>query len=71
MSEISETVMTDTFGRIMRDAHEGKDSNYIIERDDGFIRHTSGDQYVLTFVEWNESEKKAMKDIKSKSTEYK
>ncbi len=56
--------MTDTFGRIMRDAVEGKDSSYIIERDDGFIRHSSGEAYVKTFEEWNESEKVAMKYIK-------
>jgi SAM-dependent methyltransferase len=55
--------MTDTFGKIMRDAVEGKDSSYIIERDDGFIRYTSGDPYIKPFDEWNESEKEAMKDI--------
>ncbi|MFW9795201.1 MAG: class I SAM-dependent methyltransferase [Candidatus Thorarchaeota archaeon] len=56
--------MTDTFGRIMCDAVEGKDSSYIIERDDGFVRHTSGDPYTYPFEKWNESEKEAMKDIK-------
>ncbi len=57
-------IMGDTFGKIMRDAVEGRDSSYIIERDDGFIRHTSGDPYVKAFEEWNDSEKKAMKYIK-------
>jgi len=55
--------MTDIFGRIMRDAVEGKDSKYIIERDDGFIRHTSGHQYTIPFEEWNDEEKEAIKDI--------
>jgi SAM-dependent methyltransferase len=56
--------MTDTFGRIMRDAVEGKDSTYIIERDDGFIRHTSGNSYIKAFEDWGWPEKEAMKDIK-------
>ncbi len=55
--------MNDTFGRIMRDTVEGKDSSYIIERDDGFIRTTSGDAYIKPFEEWNESERRAMKGI--------
>ena len=57
--------MTDTFGKIMRDTVEGRDSSYIIERDDGFSQHTSGDPYIYPFEKWNESEKEAMKDIKS------
>jgi SAM-dependent methyltransferase len=56
-------VMTDTFGRFMRDAIEGEDADYIIERDDGFIRHTSGRQYIAPYEEWNESEKLAAKEI--------
>lgn len=56
--------MPDTFGKIMRDAVEGRDSTYIIERDDGFVRHTSGDSYVKPFEEWGEPEREAMKNIK-------
>ena len=56
--------MTDSFGKIMRDAVEGKDSSYIIERDDGFIRNTSGDSYVSPFEEWVAPEQEAMKNIK-------
>ncbi|MGY5859932.1 MAG: methyltransferase domain-containing protein [Candidatus Thorarchaeota archaeon] len=52
--------MTDTFGRILRDALEGKDSSYIIERDDGFIRHTSGVPLTLPYKEWHEAEKEAI-----------
>ena len=52
--------MTDTFGRIMRDAFEGKDSSYIIERDDGFIRHTSGVPYTLPYEQWHDAEKEAI-----------
>jgi SAM-dependent methyltransferase len=64
VTETVELAMTDTFGRIMRDAVEGKDSTYIIERDDGFIRNTSGDAYVKPFEEWGWPEKEAMKYIK-------
>ncbi len=64
IDEASVFVMTDTFGRIMKDSLEGKDSSYIIERDDGFIRHTSGESYVKPYEEWNEIERKAMKYVK-------
>ncbi|MHA2303175.1 MAG: class I SAM-dependent methyltransferase [Candidatus Thorarchaeota archaeon] len=57
--------MTDTFGKIMRDAVEGKDSSYIIERDDGFVRNTSGDSFVSPFEEWGAPEQEAMKNIES------
>jgi SAM-dependent methyltransferase len=56
--------MTDTFGRIMRDAVEGKDCTYIIERDDGYIRSTSGIAYIKPFEAWGWPEKEAMKNIK-------
>ncbi|MFX1561077.1 MAG: class I SAM-dependent methyltransferase [Promethearchaeota archaeon] len=56
--------MTDTFGMIMRDAVEGRDSSYIIERDDGFIRHTSGDNYLKQFEEWPEAEQTAIQNIR-------
>lgn len=52
--------MTDTFGRIMRDALEGKDSSYIIERDDGFLRHTTGEPLVKPFEEWWAAERDAI-----------
>lgn len=55
--------MTDTFGRIMRDAIEGESADYIIERDDGFIRHTSGQNYIIPYEEWPESERLAAKEI--------
>ena len=61
---ILDLVMTDTFGRIMLAALEGKDASYIIERDDGFIRHTSGYNYIKPFEEWPEAEKQALSDIK-------
>jgi SAM-dependent methyltransferase len=57
------TNMTDSFGKIMRAAFEGRDSSYIIERNDGFIRHTSGDKYLSPFEEWPESEQKAIQGI--------
>jgi SAM-dependent methyltransferase len=63
VTDTSEIAMTDTFGRVMRDALEGKDVEYIIERDDGFIRNTSGHQYIRLFEEWDEAEKEAMMDI--------
>jgi len=56
--------MTDTFGRIMRDAVEGKECTYEVERDDGFLRHTSGYNYIKPFEEWGWPEKEAIKDIK-------
>ncbi|MFW9786074.1 MAG: class I SAM-dependent methyltransferase [Candidatus Thorarchaeota archaeon] len=56
--------MTDTFGRVMQAAVEGKDASYIIERDDGFIRHTSGYNYLKPYDEWPEAEKKALLEIK-------
>lgn len=57
--------MSDSFGKFMRDAIEGEDANYIIERDDGYIRHTSGRQYIAPYEEWHESEKLAAKEIES------
>jgi SAM-dependent methyltransferase len=56
--------MTDTFGKIMRDAVEGRDSTYIVERDDGFIRNASGNSYVKPFEEWGWPEKESMKNLK-------
>ena len=64
MTNVVVTTMKDTFGKIMRDAVEGKDSTYIIERDDGFIRNSSGDQYIKSHEDWIWPEKKAMKNIK-------
>ena len=52
--------MTDTFGMILRDALEGKDCSYIIERDDGFIRHTSGLPLIQPYEKWHEAEKEAI-----------
>jgi len=52
--------MPDIFGRIYRDALEGKDPNYIIERDDGFIRHTSIQPLLAPYDEWYPAEKEAI-----------
>lgn len=57
--------MTDTFGRVMKAALDGKDASYIIERDDGFIRHTSGYNYIKPFEEWPEAEQKSLMDVES------
>ncbi|MHA3964639.1 MAG: methyltransferase domain-containing protein [Candidatus Thorarchaeota archaeon SMTZ1-45] len=55
--------MVDTFGRFMKDAIEGEDADYFIERDDGFIRHTSGRHYIAPYEEWRDSEKLAALEI--------
>jgi len=52
--------MPDIFGRIYRDALEGNDPNYIIERDDGFIRHTSIEPLLAPYNEWYPAEKEAI-----------
>ena len=57
--------MTDTFGRVMQAALDGKDASYIIERDDGFIRHSSGYNYIVPYEEWPEVEQKALLNIES------
>ena len=54
--------MTDTFGRTMRDALEGKNAKYIIERDDGFIRHATAQPLIRPFEEWDEAEKDAIQN---------
>jgi SAM-dependent methyltransferase len=59
----SETTMTDIFGRVMRDALDGKDADYIIEREDGFIRNTTGRNYIKPYEEWDETEKEAILNI--------
>jgi SAM-dependent methyltransferase len=55
--------MTDTFGKVMQAAIKGKDASYIIERDDGFIRHTSGYNYIKQYEEWPEVEQEALLNI--------
>ncbi|MFX1579446.1 MAG: class I SAM-dependent methyltransferase [Promethearchaeota archaeon] len=57
--------MTDTFGKAILAAIEGRDASYIIERDDGFIRHTSGYNYIKPYEEWPEAEQKALINIES------
>ena len=57
--------MTDTFGKVMLAALEGRDASYIIERDDGFIRHTSGYNYIKPYDEWPKAEKEALLNIES------
>jgi SAM-dependent methyltransferase len=57
--------MADIFGKVMQAAFNGKDASYIIERDDGFIRHTSGYNYIVPYEEWPDAEKKALLDIES------
>ncbi|MBY8998621.1 MAG: class I SAM-dependent methyltransferase [Candidatus Thorarchaeota archaeon] len=55
--------MPDIFGKTMRDALEGKDADYILERDDGFIRNTTGRDYIKPFEEWIEGEREAILNI--------
>ena len=55
--------MTDTFGNIMRDAIEGKDADYIIERDDGYIQKTTGRNYIKPIEEWVKEEKEAILNV--------
>lgn len=55
--------MPDTFGRTMRDALEGKSADYIIERDDGFIRKTTARHLIKPYEEWDEVEKEAILNI--------
>jgi SAM-dependent methyltransferase len=55
--------MTDTFGKVMQAALDGKDASYIIERDDGFIRHTSGYNYIMQYEEWPEAEQRGLQNI--------
>ncbi|MFX1484234.1 MAG: methyltransferase domain-containing protein [Promethearchaeota archaeon] len=57
--------MTDTFGNIMRDAVQGRNSSYMIERDDGFIRHTSGKQYIAPLEDWPEEERLVAAEFES------
>lgn len=60
---ISEIAMPDIFGKTMRDALEGKDADYILERDDGFIRNTTGRNYIKPFEEWIKGEREAILNI--------
>lgn len=55
--------MTDTFGRIMFDALEGKEAKYSVERDDGFITTSTGHQYIVKFEDWAVEEKLAAEEI--------
>ncbi len=44
----------------MRAALEGKDCRYIIERDDGFLRHTSAKPLIAPYDDWWPDEKDAI-----------
>ena len=52
--------MPGTFGMVMRAALEGKDCSYFIERDDGFIRHTSAIPLVASYDDWWPAERDAI-----------
>ncbi|MHA1637488.1 MAG: class I SAM-dependent methyltransferase [Candidatus Thorarchaeota archaeon] len=56
--------MSDIFGKIMRDALRGVASDYVLERDDGYINSADGTQYVAPISEWWESEKLAILKFK-------
>ncbi len=59
--------MADIFGKIMRDAFEGRPSDHLVERDDGYISHTSsGKQYVAEFNDWHESERLGLAKVKGR-----
>ncbi|MHA1943083.1 MAG: methyltransferase domain-containing protein [Candidatus Thorarchaeota archaeon] len=47
----------------MQDALEGKDTDYIIERDDGYIQNTTGRNYTKSIEEWGEEEREAIANI--------
>jgi len=51
--------MADIFGKIMYDAWKGKNTDYDLERDDGYINSTNGMQYIAPFSEWWASEQLA------------
>jgi SAM-dependent methyltransferase len=44
--------MPDVFGKVMRDAARGIPGVHIVERDDGFERESSIEQYVWPFERW-------------------
>ncbi|MGY5875307.1 MAG: methyltransferase domain-containing protein [Candidatus Thorarchaeota archaeon] len=58
--------MNDVFGKIMRDAFEGKPSEHLVERDDGYGSESTGQQYVAEFDEWHESERLGIAKVKGK-----
>ncbi|MGY5852742.1 MAG: class I SAM-dependent methyltransferase [Candidatus Thorarchaeota archaeon] len=58
--------MADIFGKIMRDAFDGRPSDHVVERDDGFVSESSGQQYVAELEDWHESEKLGIAKAKGK-----
>ena len=44
--------MPDLFGEIMKDAAKGLPAEHRTERDDGYIKESSGVQYVADFDDW-------------------
>lgn len=44
----------------MRDAARGEKAEHILERDDGYLNETSGEQYIAPLEEWHETEKLAV-----------
>jgi len=51
--------MADIFGKIMYDAWKQKNSDYDLERDDGYINLTNGTQYIEPYADWWVSEQLA------------
>lgn len=51
--------MADIFGNIMYDAWKGKNTEYDLERDDGYINAANGKQYIAPYSEWWASERLA------------
>jgi len=52
-------IMADIFGKIMYDAWKGKNTDYELERDDGYINPTNGTQYTAPYSKWWASEQLA------------
>jgi SAM-dependent methyltransferase len=58
--------MRDVFGKVMEAAYRGLPSDHQIERDDGFVNDTNGDQYVAPVSEWVEAEREAIRHARGR-----
>jgi SAM-dependent methyltransferase len=58
--------MPDLFGEIMKDATNGYPAEHRTERNDGYIKESSGVQYVADFDDWLEPEKLAMDYVRGR-----
>ncbi len=56
--------MTDIFGKVMKDASEGKPTPHKIIRDDGYVTEANGAQYVTDVSEWIHTERLAIREVK-------